>query len=215
MAKLPSYLAIEGLIGVGKTNLTHRLARRFAYQLVLEEVEENPFLPDFYRDPKHYAFQTQLFFLLSRFRQQTLLMEQDIFYSGVVSDYLFAKDRIFAALNLEERDHYLYQQVAPLVEQQIPHPDMVIYLTASMDVVLERIKKRGRAYERNMSVEYLARLAEAYNHFFFHFTACPLLVVDTSNLNLVDDGSDFDELVARIEHGVTGTMYFSLQKQIF
>ncbi len=178
------YIVVEGPIGVGKTTLCGQLGAAWKARLVLEEVEENPFLPLFYRDRRSYAFQTQVFFLLSRFRQQQKLGQFDLFENRVVSDYMFAKDRIFASMNLGEHEFSLYDRIATILERDVHTPDLVIYLQASMDVILSRITKRGRPYERDMSRSYVEALVNAYNSYFFRTRDLPVLIVNT-------DGMDF------------------------
>ncbi len=206
--QIPGYIAIEGVIGVGKTSLTRMLSERFHATTVLEEVETNPFLSSFYGDRRAYAFQTQLFFLLSRFRQQQGMTQQDLFGQTMVADYLFAKDRIFAYLNLDSNELGLYETLWKLLEQKTARPDLVIYLQADLDTLLRRIKERGRSFEHNMSREYLAELSEAYNHFFFHYTETPLLVVNVSNIDFVKREADFEDLVAEICTRHPGTRYY-------
>ena len=206
--QIPGYIAIEGVIGVGKTSLTRMLAERFHATTVLEEVEANPFLSNFYGDRRAYAFQTQLFFLLSRFRQQQGMTQQDLFGQTMVADYLFAKDRIFAYLNLDSNELGLYETLWKLLEQKTARPDLVIYLQADLDTLLRRIKERGRSFEHNMSREYLSELSEAYNHFFFHYTETPLLVVNVSNIDFVKREEDFEDLVAEICTPHPGTRYY-------
>ncbi len=198
------YVVMEGCIGVGKTTLAHLLAREMGGRVVLEVVEENPFLPLFYQDQVAHAFKTQMFFLLSRFRQQEALGQDDLFSRGVVSDYLFAKDRIFASLTLSASELALYEQVYHLLNARVAKPDLVIFLQAPMDVILERIKQRGRTFERNIDVGYLEALVAAYQRFFAHYTETPLLVVDTADLNFPERRGDFQlvwETAGRIRNG--------------
>jgi deoxyadenosine/deoxycytidine kinase len=148
------YIAIEGVIGVGKTSLATKLGERYNARVVYEKHEENPFLADFYRDPRRYAFQTQMFFLLSRYRQQQEIPQRDLFHEMVIADYLFAKDRIFAHLTLEDRELWLYDHIASLLEQDIPKPDLVIYLQSSLERLMQNIRRRGRTYERNITEDY-------------------------------------------------------------
>ncbi len=206
--QIPNYIAIEGVIGVGKTSLTRMLAERFHATAVLEEVEANPFLSSFYGDRRAFAFQTQLFFLLSRFRQQQAMTQRDLFGQTMVADYLFAKDRIFAYLNLDSNELALYETLWKLLEQKTARPDLVIYLQADLDTLLRRIKERGRSFEHNMPRDYLAELSEAYNHFFFHYTETPLLVVNVNNIDFVKREQDFDDLVAKICEPHPGTRYY-------
>lgn len=204
---LGRYIAIEGVIGVGKTSLARLLAERFRARLVLEEPEANPFLPDFYKNPRRYAFQTQMFFLVSRYKDLRDRVHPDLFHEGVVADYLFQKDRIFANLNLNDRELQLYDTIAPLLEAEVPTPSLVVYLQASPEVIHRRIQQRGRPYERMMDPKYTATLAEAYNYFFFHYRESPLLVVQTDEMNFVDRRSDLEDLVARIESHHQGVAY--------
>ncbi len=202
------YIAVEGPIGVGKTSLTEFLAEEMSGRTLLEEVDTNPFLSNFYSDIKKYAFQTQLFFLLSRYQQQLELNQCDLFNTNVISDYLFAKDRIFAYLNLDENELGLYEQVYRLLDARIPKPDLVIYLQASSEVLLERIRKRNKDYERNISEEYLNRLVDAYNKYFFYYSDTPLLVVNTTEIDFVNNPSDLSNLVREIKSIKGGTQHY-------
>ncbi len=201
------FIAVEGVIGVGKTTLARRLAKSLDAALVLEVVEENPFLPRFYDDPEAFAFQTQMFFLLSRYRQQLELSQRDLFAESVIADYIFAKDQIFATINLGEEELALYRSVVPLLEARLHRPDLVVYLQATTDVLLDRIKRRGRSFEREISREYLETLADAYNHFFFHYTETPLLIVNTNEMNLAAHEEDYERLLATIAAHNAGTRY--------
>lgn len=205
------YIAIEGVIGVGKTTLSRRLSKSLTASLVLEVVEENPFLARFYDDPHAYAFQTQLFFLLSRYRQQLELSQRDLFTESVVADYLFAKDQIFATINLGEEELALYRTIVPLLEARLVRPDLVVYLQATTDVLLERIKRRGRSFERDISREYLETLSEAYNHYFFHYDDTPLLIVNTNEMNFVTNEADYSRLVRMISEHTAGTRYVGVR----
>jgi deoxyadenosine/deoxycytidine kinase len=203
------YIVVEGVIGVGKTSLSRLLAERLQAKLVLEEVEENPFLKDFYRDRVHYAFQTQMHFLFSRYQQQRGLRQMDLFSERMVSDYLFQKDRIFAGLNLSERELVLYEKVVGWMELDVLKPDVVVYLQATTETLMERIAKRGRPFERDMDRGYIGALNEAYNHFFFHFSEAPLLVVNTNAIDFVNHTEDFEDLRKRIVTHRQGTTYYA------
>lgn len=202
------YIAIEGPIGVGKTSLATLLAKELKGRLILERPEENPFLPLFYRDRKKYAFQTQVFFLLSRFQQQNEIAQLDLFNQTTLTDYIFAKDRIFASLNLEDHELALYEQLYKLLNDRIPHPDLVILLQAKPEVLLHRIKIRNLPYEKDIDLKYLRELGEAYNCYFFHYDLSPLLVVDTSEIDFVNRKEDFEQLVREIQQMKKGTWYF-------
>jgi len=201
------YLAVDGPIGVGKTSLVDRLVKRFEAVKVLEDVE-NPFLPDFYQDKPGAAFQTQMYFLLSRFKQQQEIVQQELFQRLIVSDYTFQKDRIFAYLTLGDDDLALYDKLYATLEPNVPVPDLVLYLTADVDTCMARIRRRARGFEREISSEYMAELIDAYNHYFHYYNRSPLLVVDTRHLNLVSKGEDFDELLDQLRRPVRGTEYF-------
>jgi len=207
--KVPSYICIEGVIGAGKTSLTRMLCERLDARAIYEKPEENPFLADFYRDPQRYAFQVQLFFLLSRYRQQQESLQPDLFHETTMSDYLFAKDRIFAHLNLEDRELFLYDKIASLLEQDIVKPDLVVYLQSSVERLMSNIRKRNRTYEKEISEEYISSLNEAYNRFFFHYQDTPLLVVNSTVIDFVQNQSDFEELVRQILRPHSGIEYYS------
>ena len=201
------FLAIDGPIGVGKTTLVEILAARFEEVKILEDVE-NPFLSDFYRDRPGAAFQTQLYFLLSRYKQQRDIFQRDLFDRLLISDYAFPKDRIFAYLTLSDDELMLYDKLYTLLEPQVPVPDLVLHLVADVDTCMERIKKRQRAEEKSISRDYLAELIDAYNHYYHYYSRSPLLVVDTRHLNFPDRPEDLDELVGRLRKPVRGTEYF-------
>jgi deoxyadenosine/deoxycytidine kinase len=198
----PLYIAVEGPIGVGKTTLVERLAERLQAQIVLESFEDNPFLPRFYEDRDRFAFQTQLFFLMSRFRQQQELMQPDLFRPNILADYHLLKDRIFAELTLADQELALYERVYRSLATQILKPDVVIYLTAPLSTLLARIARRGREIERNMDPEYLRSLSRAYQHFFSHYDDTPLLRVDNDRLDYATRRPEataiIDEIVARL-----------------
>jgi len=206
------YLAVDGPIGVGKTSLVDRLVRRFEAVKVLEDVE-NPFLPDFYRDKSGAAFQTQMYFLLSRFKQQQEVIQQELFHHLVIADYIFQKDRIFAYLTLGDDELQLYDKLYATLEPSVAVPDLVLYLTADVDTCMARIRKRARGFEREISEDYMAELIDAYNHYFHYYNRSPLLVVDTRNLDLVGKGEDFDQLIDQLKRPIRGTEYFTAGKR--
>ena len=205
------YLAIEGPIGVGKTRLAERLARRLEAATVLEDAD-NPFLADFYADRPGSALQAQLFYLLNRHRQLLGLRQADLFQSAVVCDYLFDKDKIFAYLNLDDNELFIYQRLYDLLARDIAPPDLVVYLQAPSDVLLRRIKSRPLDPDREAppqpDAEYLRELNEAYQHFFFHYTATPLLVVETSQFDPETSDEALDNLVRQIHSMGKGTRYY-------
>ncbi|MDD3733057.1 MAG: deoxynucleoside kinase, partial [candidate division Zixibacteria bacterium] len=166
----PNYIAVEGVIGVGKTTFAGMLAERLEAELLNEEVFENPFLVDYYKHPKRFAFACQLYFLISRFQQQQQLMVRDLFAQRIVADYLFAKDAIFASVTLSERELALYNKIAPILARDVPPPDLVIYLQAGTNTLLERIRKRNFTFEKPIDFEYIEGLNQAYDYFFFHYT---------------------------------------------
>jgi deoxyguanosine kinase len=204
----PGYIAIEGVIGVGKTTLATILAGQLEAQLKVEEVEENPFLAKFYDDMRGYAFQTQIFFLLSRYRQQVELTQASLFAQKVVSDYIFAKDKIFAYINLNDDELALYERLVRILEKDIARPDIVVYLQASTDVLMERIGKRGRRFEKNMPRDYIETLNRAYNHFFFHYDETPLVMVNTDSLDLPRSPAHVEKLLEVIDSHKRGTIYY-------
>lgn len=202
------YIAIEGPIGVGKSSLADFLARELNGRTLIEEVDSNPFLSNFYSDIKKYAFQTQLFFLLSRYQQQKEMFQQELFSANVISDYLFAKDRIFAYLNLDENELGLYEQVYRLLDTRIPKPDLVIYLQASTGVLLDRIDRRNIDYEKDVREEYIEKLVDAYNRYFFYYNDTPLLVVNTTEIDFVNNPDDLTNLVKEIRAMKGGSQHY-------
>ncbi|MCB9733587.1 MAG: deoxynucleoside kinase [Deltaproteobacteria bacterium] len=200
----PLYIAVEGPIGVGKTTLVHGLAKRLAARVVLESFEDNPFLAKFYEDRERYAFPTQLFFLMSRFKQQQDLLQPDLFRPALLSDYHLLKDRIFATLTLADEELALYERVYRSLESQILRPDVVIFLYAPLEVLLGRIAKRGRAFEQNFDPDYLRDVARAYQHFFARYQDTPLLKLDNSRLDYAEPGSDADAILDDILATVRG-----------
>lgn len=195
----PLYVAVEGPIGVGKSTLVTRLRERLNARLVMEVVEENPFLPLFYQDPERYAFQTQIFFLMSRFRQQQELLQADLFAPGILADYHLLKDRIFAQLTLKDDELALYERIYTSLETHIPEPDVIVYLHARLDVLLQRIARRDRPFERNIDPDYLVRLGRAYQHYFAHRRGGPpVLHLDTSEIDYVAHDEPIEHLYTQI-----------------
>lgn len=199
---------MEGPIGVGKTSLAKLLAAEFQARTVFEKVEDNPFLPKFYEDRDAYAFQNQLFFLVSRYQQQRELIQQDLFSQNAVADYLFAKDKIFATLTLSAEELNLYQQIYQLLDTRVPRPDLVVYLQARPEILYKRIKKRDKSYERGVTLEYLGEVAQAYNRYFFHYDETPLLVVNTSEIDFVSSSKDLADLIKEINSMGSGTQHY-------
>lgn len=201
------YIAVEGPIGVGKTSLAERLVEKFDALKIIESVE-NPFLNDFYNSKKGSAFQAQLFFLLNRYQQQVELSQRSLFQRLTICDYLFAKDKIFAYLNLDDSELLIYEKLYAMLEANIPKPDMVIYLQASTEVLCDRIKGRKRENERTISEAYIEEVNKAYNYYFFHYDASPLLVINTSDIDFVHRPKDLDDLVMRIREMGKGVQYY-------
>ena len=202
------YIVIEGPIAVGKTTFSNRLAEALGARVLLEDGEDNPFLRRFYENPEKYAFATQIFFLLNRYRQQQELAQHELFDQGVVCDYLFAKDEIFARLNLDDAEYALYQQIYRMLDARLPRPDLVVYLEARSEVLWKRLQRRDRPYERRLAPSYLERVAEAYRQYFHHFTDSPLLVVESSAIDFVERPDDFAHLLKEIEGMRRGTQVF-------
>jgi deoxyadenosine/deoxycytidine kinase len=208
MSALPfRHIAIEGPIGVGKTSLTNLLAKRFRGTKVLEDAD-NPFLDDFYKDKRGAALRTELFFLLSRHDQQRKVAQRDLFTELVIADYTFAKSKIFAHLTLDDSELMIYNRLYEMLRESVPKPDLVIYLQASLDTLLKRVKKRGRAYEKSISPQYLQELSEAYSHYFYRYDETPLLVVNTNEIDFVNTPEHFDQLIEQIANAKKGTQYY-------
>ena len=203
------YIAIEGPIGVGKTSLAQFLSKELGARLVLEDFEDNPFLPDFYNDPERFGFQTQLFFLLQRYRQQQDLRQVDMFQKLLITDYMFVKDRLFASLNLGDKEMQLYDTVASLLERNIIRPDIVIYLQADTDVLMKNIEKRGRNMEKNVTWEYIDALNQVYTEYFFRYQDTPLVIINTNNIDFVENENDLKEVIDYIRQPVSGTKFFN------
>ncbi len=202
------YLAIEGNIGAGKTTLARLIAEECNAQLFLEEVEDNPFIERFYEDMQAYAFQTQIFFLLNRYKQQLEISQRNLFSELIVADYIFAKDKIFAHVVLEDDELALYNRIHALLEDRILAPDLVIYLQTSPDVLIHRIRSRGRSFERSISEEYLRDLNEAFDHFFFHYDDSPILIVNTDRLDFVADRRQFEDLLEKLIENFEGKRFY-------
>jgi len=177
--------------------------------MVLEEYENNPFLEEFYNDPERFAFQTQLFFLMSRYRQQQDLRQVDMFHNLLITDYMFVKDRLFASLNLDDKELSLYDTVANLLERNVLKPDVVIYLQADTQTLMRNISKRGRDFESNMSFEYLDALSQVYTEYFFKYQETPLIIINTNNIDFVNNNDDLDEVIKYIREPVSGTKFFN------
>ena len=207
-----AYIALEGPIGVGKTTLAQVLARELNARLLLEEAEENPFLARFYDDPEKYAIPVQLYFLLTRYNQQRELLQHPLLEQATVADYLFAKDRIFANLNLAPDELVLYEQVYKLLDSKMAKPDLVVYLLARVEVLAERLRRRNRDFERDISYEYLERVSTAYRDFFFYYDEAPLLVVDTSEIDFVNNPSDLADLIREIDRAGQGVQHYVPRK---
>jgi len=207
--KLPYHIAIEGTIGVGKSSLAVILGARLDAKLILEAFEENPFLADFYNNPDRFAFQAQLFFLLSRYRQLQELNQTDLFTKTLITDYMFVKDRLFAALNLNDKEMSLYNSVATILEKNVSAPDMVIFLQADTDRLMQNIKIRGREYEKNIDWQYIDALSQVYNEYFFRYDKSPLLIINTNDIDFVNNQDDLEEIVQFIRTPGEGTRYYN------
>jgi deoxyadenosine/deoxycytidine kinase len=202
------YIVIDGPIGVGKTSLATLLAPELNARIIFEKAEENPFLTDFYHDPARFRFQTQIFFLMSRFAQQEEFSQHDLFNQVTISDYLFAKDRIFAYLNLNDHELALYEQIYKMIEPKVVRPDLVIFLQADTETILRRIKQRARPFEKDVSRDYIEAVNEAYSHYFFRYSETPLLVINTSDIDFVHNPQDLDDLIRQILSMRQGTLYY-------
>ncbi len=202
------FIAVEGVIGVGKTTVVEKLAERLEATTTLEEWGQNPFLKPFYDGAPGAPFQAELFFLLSRYRQQQELLQRNLFSTVTLSDYLFEKSRIFAYLNLEDSELLIYEKLFGLLAEGVPRPDLVIYLQAPTEVLMKRIRTRGRPEESRLSEEYLAEVNRAYNYYFFHYSQTPLLVVNTTDVDFETRVEDVDDLVRQIKSMGKGTQYY-------
>lgn len=203
------FIVVEGPIGVGKTTLAKRLAESFGSDVLLEGAEENPFLERFYQDPRSAAFQTQLFFLFQRARQLQELRQTDMFRPVRVADFIMEKDRLFAQMTLDEDEYKLYEQVYEHVTLDAPRPDLVIYLQAPVDVLMKRVHKRGRQFEKFMHQDYLERIVQSYTRFFYDYSHSPLLIVNATEIDLVSNNSDYQLLLEQIKRTRSGRHYFN------
>ncbi len=210
------YIAIEGVIGAGKTTLAKKIKDKLNAELLMEQFETNPFLEKFYGDRKGFAFQTQMFFLINRYKQQEVLAQENLFREYTVCDYIFEKDRIFAYLNLSGEELKLYESIFPLLNRSLRKPDLVVYLQSSVERLMFNIKKRSRKIERNLTRSYIEELSEAYNHFFFRYSSTPLLIVNSSEIDFVKSDADFDELFRQIFREDRGIIeYFKPESRKF
>ena len=204
-----NYIAIEGPIGVGKTSLAKLLSKRLSAKLILEKFEDNPFLSEFYDDPTRFAFQTQLFFLLQRYQQQQDIRQVDMFHNLLISDYMFIKDRLFASLNLDDKEMNLYDSIANMMERNVINPDLIIYLQADTASLMKNIDKRGRNFESNISYEYINELNEIYTEYFFRYNDTPLVIINTNNIDFVHNPDDLNQVIQYIKQPVSGTKFFN------
>lgn len=211
MSSVPAnkFIAIEGPIGVGKTSLAKKLAATYEAQLLLENADDNPFLPRFYQNPREMALATQMFFLLQRSQQINDLRQEDLFHSVTVADYLIDKDRLFAEVTLDDDELKLYDGIFRHMTIDAPKPDLVIYLQAPVNTLRERIEKRGIPYERSAEGHYLQRLSDRYTEFFFNYADAPLLIVNAEKINFVDNDTDYEELLVQINRVKSGRYYFN------
>jgi len=207
--KPPGYVVVEGPIGVGKTSLVKRLAESFGSSTLLENAEENPFLDRFYQDGQQAALPTQLFFLFQRNKQLQALRQQDMFRTTLFADFMLEKDPLFARLNLDEEELKLYEQVFAQLTMEAPVPDLVVYLQAPVDTLLQRIKRRNRKAESMMTVDYLQRLCDAYTEFFYYYNRSPLLIINAADINPVESDADYQLLLGRICSIRSGKHYFN------
>lgn len=203
------YIAIEGVIGVGKTSLAKLLSERLKAKLVTENFDDNPFLKDFYTDRARFAFQTQLWFLLSRYRQQKELQQIELFHRLLITDYMFVKDRLFAFVNLSDKELLLYEKIADLLEKDIPKPDLVIYLQADTERLVKNIRQRGRSFENRITPEYIDQLNQVYNQYFLQYNQSPLLIINATEIDFVHDAGDLEELIQTIRQPVSGTKFYN------
>tara|TARA_B100002052_G_scaffold295631_1_gene322485 strand:+ start:6034 stop:6678 length:645 start_codon:yes stop_codon:yes gene_type:complete len=214
MSSLYYNISIEGSIGVGKTSLANMISKELKAKLILEKFEENPFLKDFYDNQDQYAFQTQLFFLLSRYSQHQDLRQVDIFSKILISDYMFIKDRLFASLNLNDREMVLYDNIAKILEKDIVYPDLAIFLQADTDRLMENIRKRGRDFEQSIDWKYIDSLNQVYNEYFFRYDKGPLLIINTNDIDFVNNKDDFIGIMNFLNEPIKGRKYYNPIKSI-
>jgi len=205
----PRFIAVEGCIGAGKTSLVNLLGKQFDAQVIREMDEENPFISKFYQDRESFGFQAQVFFLLNRYNQYMGLAQRDLFSSVVLVDYLFQRDRLYAALNLKDQELKLYDQIYSLLNTKVPKPDLVIFLQASTDILRSRVEKRGREYEVFMDPDYLDNVNKSFNNFFFYYSETPLLVINTNEIDFVEKKCDLEQLIIKINSHRIGREYFN------
>ena len=209
MSSLYYNISIEGTIGVGKTSLANMISKELNAKIILEKFEENPFLKDFYDNQDQYAFQTQLFFLLSRYSQHQDLRQVDIFSKILISDYMFIKDRLFASLNLNDREMVLYDNIAKILEKDIVYPDLAIFLQADTDRLMDNISKRGRDFEQSIDWKYIDSLNQVYNEYFFRYDKGPLLIINTNDIDFVNNKDDFNGIMNFLNEPIKGRKYYN------
>ena len=208
------HIAVEGTIGVGKTSLAKILSEVVQGRLVLEEFEDNPFLKEFYQDQKRWAFQTQINFLISRYYQQLRLQQVDLFSDKIISDYMFAKDKLFAQTSLDDNEMVLYQRLANIFEKNITYPDLVIFLQSDVDRLMENIRTRGREYEQDIDWEYISQLNEIYNQYFLRYDKGNLLVINTNNIDFVNNKRDLNQILEVVKTPFSGTKFFNPEQTV-
>jgi deoxyadenosine/deoxycytidine kinase len=212
MKKFPKefeLISVEGAIGVGKTSFARILGEKLKAKIVLENVEDNPFIKEFYQNPKEYAFITQINFLFIRYEQLKKLFQRDLFYPRIITDFFFWKDRIFACVNLNEKELTLYDKIANLLVKDVPIPDLIIFLQSNSKKLLQNIKKRNYPYEENIAEDYLKLLNEVYNQYFFNYDISPLLIINTDEIDFIMNPDKINDIIKYIENPFQGTKYYS------
>lgn len=212
---IPNYIAIEGPIGVGKTSLSRKIAMDFGHELCLEESDDNPFLKSFYKDKQNYAFASQLHFVMQRAHQMNIYFSDELIQRKIVADFMFQKEDLFAQLNLTQDELKIFKEVKSKFYQTHPKPDLLIYLQATPETVLERVNKRARSYEDHVALEYLERLCEAYTEFFFDYSETPLLVLDVNDVDFVESDEDYQKVVDCLKREITGREFVNLTPSFF